>query len=100
MRENPYTIEIKNLVKDNFVDFDSFRQGVFYFLVNDYRRDKSVHEDWYNRWDEEREMRHNTYTFPVPIEDIGTATIRSRDKALTFMRWIRKAIDDKTLIKI
>lgn len=28
--------------------------------------------------------------FPVPIEDIGTATFLSKDKALLFMRYIRK----------
>lgn len=30
------------------------------------------------------------FTFPVPIDDIGTATFLRDDKALLFMRYIRK----------
>jgi len=39
------------------------------------------------------------YSFPVPIDDIGGATLLSSDKAITFMRWIRKAIEDNTMVK-
>lgn len=31
--------------------------------------------------------------FPVPIEDIGNATFLSVDKAMLFMRYIRKHLD-------
>jgi hypothetical protein len=31
--------------------------------------------------------------FPVPINDIGNATFMAEDKALLFMRYIRKHID-------
>lgn len=31
--------------------------------------------------------------FPVPVEDIGEATFLNEDKALLFMRYIRKHID-------
>lgn len=30
------------------------------------------------------------FEFPVPIEDIGTATFNAEDKAILFMRYIRK----------
>ena len=33
------------------------------------------------------------FEFPVPIEDIGNATFMSSDKAMLFMRYIRKHID-------
>lgn len=33
------------------------------------------------------------FTFPVPIDDVGTATMMASDKALLFMRYIRKQID-------
>lgn len=70
---------IKDLVKDNFVYFNFFRQGHFYYnLVTD----------------------NATYIFPVPIDDIGTATLNQRDKALTYMRYIRKAIENQTFIKL
>jgi hypothetical protein len=29
-------------------------------------------------------------TFPVPIDDVGTATFKCHDKALLFMRYIRR----------
>lgn len=31
--------------------------------------------------------------FPVPIEDVGEATFMNEDKALLFMRYIRKHIE-------
>ena len=40
------------------------------------------------------------YTFPVPLDDVGNGTLHSTEKALTLMRWIRKAIEDGTMIKV
>lgn len=67
--------------RKNMVEFSFFRQGHFFYEVQD---DNTGVE----------------YQFPVPIEDVGSATIMALDKAITFMRWIRKAMQDKTLIKI
>ena len=33
------------------------------------------------------------FEFPVPIEDIGNATFMAEDKALLFMRYIRKHLN-------
>lgn len=83
---------IKELVKDNKVYFDSFRQGIFYYRLRvpyekaDYLGDVDTH--------------YRNYLFPVPVDDIGTATMLSEDKALFFMRWIRKAIDDQTFTQV
>jgi hypothetical protein len=33
------------------------------------------------------------FEFPVPISDIGNATFLARDKALLFMRYIRKHLE-------
>jgi len=30
------------------------------------------------------------FEFPVPIEDTGNAEFKSKDRAMLFMRWIRK----------
>lgn len=32
------------------------------------------------------------FEFPVPIGDVGTASMNAKDKAIFFMRWIRKQI--------
>ena len=33
------------------------------------------------------------FQFPVPLADIGTATLLAEDKALFFMRWIRRHLE-------
>jgi hypothetical protein len=33
------------------------------------------------------------FEFPVPISDIGNATFRAKDKAMLFMRYIRKHLE-------
>lgn len=45
----------------------------------EYFRDNAL---WYRTEDLE--------IFPVPITDIGTATFKRSDKAILFMRWMRK----------
>lgn len=35
----------------------------------------------------------NNFLFPVPIEDIGNATFNASDKAMLFMRYIRKHLE-------
>lgn len=32
----------------------------------------------------------NNFEFPVPVDDCGDAVFASKDKAMLFMRWIRK----------
>ena len=77
---NSLTMNIKDLIKNNVVKFDSYRRGVFYYTIIDLKEKV-------------------TYIFPVPADDIGTATLMAESKAITYMRWIRKAISDKTLVR-
>ena len=62
-------LSIKEMVKDN-------KQVKFVFYRNK--------ECWYTT--------ECGFEFPVPIEDVGNATLFSTDKALLFMRYIRKHI--------
>ena len=80
-------MNIKELIKGNFVKFDSYRQGNFYYKVAVSNQATQQGESI-------------TYLFIVPVDDIGTATLLSEDKAITFMRWIRKAINDNTLVRV
>lgn len=32
----------------------------------------------------------NEFQFPIPVDDIGNATFLDEDKAMLFMRWMRK----------
>jgi len=36
------------------------------------------------------------FMFPIPIEDTGDGTFLKQDKAMMFMRYIRKQIDEMT----
>ena len=33
------------------------------------------------------------FEFPVPVDDVGTATMLAQDKALLFMRYIRRQLE-------
>ena len=59
-------MSIKNMVKDKKVKF------LFY-------KDKEL---WY--------VTECGFEFPVPISDVGTGIFKDEDKAILFMRWIRK----------
>lgn len=83
-------MSIKDLVKDNMVTFDSYRQGLFYYNI--------IHVPLL-KGDTPSYPTADVYQFTVPIDDIGTATLLGEDKAITFMRWIRKAMQDGTITK-
>jgi hypothetical protein len=73
-------MDIKDIVKNNTVRFAKYRQGVAYYAVRVPAEDAD-------------------YIFPVPLSDIGDATLLATDKAMVFMRYIRRAIEDKTFVK-
>jgi len=73
-------MDLKEIVKDNTVHFAKYRQGYAYYTV----RVPSEGAD---------------FIFPVPLSDIGDATLLATDKAMVFMRYIRKAIEEKTFVK-
>ena len=72
-------MNIKEIVKDNHVRFLRYRQGIMYYSVSVVGK-------------------ANEYTFPVPLTDVGGATLDAQDKAIIFMRYIRKAIAAGTLV--
>jgi hypothetical protein len=73
-------VDIKEIVKDNTVRFVRYRQGFVYYAV------KVPSEG-------------AEFVFPVPLSDIGDATLLATDKAMVFMRYIRKALDEKTFVR-
>lgn len=60
---------LKEMVKDKVVRFDYYREG----------------ELWYKTED--------GFAFPVPVSDTGTGVFKAEDKAILFMRWIRKQLE-------
>jgi hypothetical protein len=39
------------------------------------------------------------YSFPIPIDDLGGATVSAEEKAITLMRYIRKAMETDQLVR-
>ncbi len=72
-------MNLKELVKDNKVYFYLLRAGIVYYKV---------------------QYQNEFYSFPVRLDDIGEATLLSEDKAIIFMRYIRKAIENNEIHKI
>lgn len=60
--------DIKEMIKNKKVRFQYFRDGEF----------------WYST--------ECGFNFPVPLSEVGTATLLNEDKAILFMRYIRKYI--------
>lgn len=75
------TANISELVKNNFVKFQYFRDGCLVYNIEDCDGNKIA-------------------TFPVDVsnkDEIGNASFESHHKAITLMRYIRKAIKDETI---
>jgi hypothetical protein len=68
---------IKEIVKNNTARFSFYRSGNIFYTV---------------------EVSGQTYQFPVSLEDIGGATLTVEFKAITLMRYIRKAVADGTFV--
>ena len=73
-------MNIVDIVKDNTVRFVRYRQGVAYYGV-------SVPTE-------------GDFMFPVPLADIGDATLELEDKAILFMRYIRRAMGEGSFVPL
>ena len=71
-------LNIKQIVKNNTAMFSFYRSGNIFYTV---------------------EVNGETYHFPVSLEDIGGATLTAEFKAITLMRYIRKAVADGTFVR-
>ncbi len=76
---------LKTLLKGNAVHFSRYRKGYLYYTI-----DNPMIEPWGSV----------TYEFPVPIEDVGDATFGKHDSAILFMRYIRKAQEEGSFVRI
>ena len=67
---------LKEIVKGgNKALFSHFRDGNFFYVV---------------------EVEGKKYSFPISLEEAKGATLLAEFKAITLMRWIRKALEAKT----
>jgi hypothetical protein len=75
-----YNFTIKDIIKDNIVEFYYYRKGFLYYRISLVVNGKL-----------------NNYQFPVPLSDTGDATFNATDKAIFFMRYINKAMKEGVL---
>ena len=71
-------MDIKKIVKGNTARFSLYRAGYAFYEI---------------------EVDGVKYKFPVNLEDLGTATLLAEHKAITLMRYIRRALEDGTFGK-
>ena len=69
---------LKEIVKDRNVRFSFYRNGFMFYTVT---------------------VFGVGYQFPVSLEDIGGATLTAEFKAITLMRYIRKALANGEFVK-
>ena len=62
-------MNITEMVRNKKVRFVHYREGNFIYETED------------------------GFQFPVPLSDVGDATLRAEDNALLFMRWIRRHLE-------
>jgi len=74
----PMEFKIKDIVKGTTAHFSFYRAGNMFYTVHAYEK----------KW-----------MFSVTLEDIGGASLFAEMKAITLMRYIRKALEDKTFVK-
>lgn len=70
-------MNIKDIVKNNTATFLFYRAQHIYYGVN---------------------VDGNALMFPVPLEDVQDATLNAEEKAITLMRYIRKALEAGSLV--
>ena len=71
-------MELKKIVQGTTAKFAFYRQGILYYEVP---------------------VDGIDYRFPVPTEDLQGATVMVEEKAITLMRYVRKALADGTFVK-
>jgi len=71
-------LDIKDIVKNNLTHFSFLRgENAYYTVV----------------------VHGTTFVYPVHLKDLDGASIFFEMKAITMMRYIRKALEDKTFVK-
>jgi len=74
-------LRMVNLIRKNKVEFHRYYQGNFYYRIRE-------------------PFTKVSYQFKIPMEDIMGTVLLREDRAIVFMKWIRKAINNNTFIAV
>lgn len=80
------TPDLKTLLKGNTVQFSRYSKGYLYYRIRELITEGG------------RETP--PWEFPVPIEDCGDATFPTTEKAIMFMRYIRRAQEEGSFTRV
>ena len=72
-------LKIKDIVKNNFAYMLYYRHQHIYYSI---------------------EVNNVEYSFPVPLDDIQDATLHQVEKGMMLMRYVRKALNDGSFVKL
>lgn len=76
-------MKVSEIIKNSTITtFSFYRQGFLYYRIV-----------------VSGENTDQPYVFPIEIEDLGTATVSLREKPITLMRYIRKAVEGDMFVK-
>jgi len=67
---------IKQIIENNTAQFSFYQEGKVYYSIS---------------------VENDMYEFPIPIEEVGTGVLLRDEKAIYFMKWIKKAIETETM---
>lgn len=70
---------LTDIIKHGSCEFSHYRSGFLYYIVTTMK---------------------GRYSFSIPIDDTGNGTFSDKIAAITLMRWIRKAYENKELINL
>ena len=69
---------IKEIVQGRTAQFAYYRQKHLYYSI---------------------ELDDGNYVFPIPIEDLMEASVNREERAITLMRYVRKALDEGSFVR-
>lgn len=72
------TVPMSEIVRDNFARFDFYRNGNAFYRIT---------------------VRGIDYNFPVRLDMLDGASLFATEKAITLMKYIKKAFQDETFVR-
>lgn len=75
-------MNLKDLIKDNVARFSHASEGILFYNIG---------------------FEGSTYQFSIDMnnsEDVGVGVFNSEERAIFLMRWIRRAMESDTFVKI
>lgn len=93
-RLKPKILEMSNITLKELVSkgtqayFSFYRNGVLYY---------EVYKEWLSS---DIGYYVDKYQFPIAVESLDGASVFKKMKSIILMRWIRKALEEGTLVKV